>query len=103
MYLEAHDIANISNNFQVLFALSRVADEGPTGTWKENWIMSHQQQGYGNLTQFFADITATFVATTSVQEAMHKLKNLKMGGCSVDEHTTQFELLVNQASLATTG
>ena len=86
----------------MLFALSRVADEGPAGVWKENWINSHQQN-YGNLVQFFADITAAFVATTSVQEAMRKLKNLKMGGNSVDEHTAQFELLVDQAGLATTG
>ncbi len=102
LYLEAHDVANLTDNFQVLFALSRVMDEGPAGVWKENWINSHQQN-YGNLIQFFADITAAFVATTSVQEAMRKLKNLKMGGNSVDEHTAQFELLVDQAGLATAG
>src|SRR5438445_7771032 len=100
MYLEAHDVANFSNDFQVLFALSCIVDEGPAGTWKENWISPHQQEGYGNLIQFFTNITAAFVATTSVQEAMHKLKNLRMGGNSVDEHTAQL-LLVNQASLAT--
>src|SRR6266571_1637892 len=103
MYLEAHDVANLSNDFQVLFALFHIADEGPAGTWKENWITSHQQQGYGNLMQFFADITAAFITTTSVQEAMRKLKNLKMRGNSVDEHTAQFELLVDQASLAIAG
>ena len=103
MYLEAHDVANLSNDFQVLFALSCVVDEGPAGIWKENWITSHQQQGYGNLMQFFADITAAFITTTSIQEAMCKLKNLKMGGNSADKHTTQFELLVDQASLATAG
>ena len=95
-------MANLTNDFQVLFALSCISNKGPAGVWKENWISTHQQ-GYRTLVQFFQDITAAFTATTSVQETMCKLKTLKMGGMSVDKHTAQFELLVKKAGLATTG
>jgi len=43
------------------------------------------------------------MATTLTQEAMRKIKILKMEGQSADEHTAQFELLVDQAGLATAG
>jgi len=36
--------------------------------------------GYGTLAQFFLELAATFMATTSTQEAMRKIKVLKMGG-----------------------
>jgi len=103
-FLDAHDRANLPDEFQVLFALSRVSDEGAVGVWKENWLNAHTggaNPGYGNLAQFFLEFAAAFTATTSTQEAMRKIKALKMGGRSTDEHTAQFELLVDQAGLAT--
>jgi len=112
LYLGAHDIANLTQYFQVLFALSRISDEGNAGVWKENWISTvdtvqnrrnNPQQGYGTLANLFAELTAAFTTTTSVQEAMHKVKSLKMGTSSANEHTAQFKSLVNRADLATTG
>jgi len=105
-FLDAHDRTNLPDEFQVLFALSRVSDEGAVGVWKENWLNTHTggaNPGYGNLAQFFLEFAAAFTATTSTQEAMRKIKALKMGGRSTDEHTAQFELLVDQAGLATAG
>jgi len=105
-FLDAHDRANLPDEFQVLFALSRVSDEGAVGVWKENWLNAHTggaNPGYGTLAQFFLEFAGAFTATTSTQEAMRKIKALKMGGRSTDEHTAQFELLVDQAGLATAG
>jgi len=82
-FLDAHDRANLPDEFQVLFALSRVSDEGAVGVWKENWLNAHTggtNPGYSNLAQFFLEFAAAFTATTSTQEAMRKIKALKMGG-----------------------
>ena len=38
LFLGAHDQANLPQDFQVLFALFRVSDEGNAGVWKENWL-----------------------------------------------------------------
>lgn len=57
----------------------------------------------GTLRQFYIDITTAFTATTSVQEAMRKMKSLKMGNMSANEHTAQFKLLVDRADLAQAG
>ena len=112
LYLGAHDITTLPNDFQVLFALSRISDNGNAGVWKENWLASvnaaqncaqNLQNGYGTLQQLFTDIMAAFTTTTSVQEALRKLKSLKMGATSADEHTAIYELLVNKAELATAG
>ena len=112
LYLGAHDIATLPNDFQVLFALSRISDDGNTGVWKENWLASvnvaqnraqNPQAGYGTLQQLFTDITAAFTMTTSVQEALRKLKSFKMGAMSANKHTANFELLVDKAELATAG
>ena len=79
LYLGAHDIATLPNDFQVLFALSRISDDGNAGVWKENWLASvnaaqnraqNPQNGSGTLQQLFMDITAAFTTTTSVQEAL---------------------------------
>jgi len=81
-FLDAHNRANLPDEFQVLFALSQVLDEGAVGVWKENWLTAHTggaNSGYGNLAQFFMEFAAAFVATTSIQEAMRKIKALKMG------------------------
>ncbi len=64
---------------------------------------NNPEQGYGTLANLFAKLMAAFTVTTSVQEAMHKVKSLKMGNSSANEHTAQFELLVDQADLATAG
>ena len=79
LYLGAHDIATLPNDFQVLFALSRISDDRNAGVWKENWLASvsiaqnrvqNPQQGYGTLQGLFMDITVAFTMTTSVQEAL---------------------------------
>ena len=79
LYLGAHDIANLPNDFQVLFTLSCISDDGNAGVWKENWLAlvnaaqnraQNPQNGYGTLQQLFMDITAAFTTTTLVQEAL---------------------------------
>ena len=111
LYLGAHDIATLPNDFQVLFTLSRISDDRNAGVWKENWLASvnvaqnraqNSQQGYGTLQELFTDIMAAFMTTTSVQEALQKLKSLKMRVTSADKHTANYELLVDKA-LATAG
>ena len=78
LYLEAHDIATLLDNFQVLFTLSCISDDGNAGVWKENWLDSvnvvqnqvqNLQQEYGTLQGLFTDITAAFTMTTLVQES----------------------------------
>ena len=80
--------------------------------WKENWLalvnivqnqVQNPQVGYGTLQGLFADITAAFTMTTLVQEALQKLKSLKMGMTSANEHTANYELLVDKVELATAG
>ena len=112
LYLGAHDIATLPNDFQVLFALSHISDDSNAGVWKENWLASvnaaqnraqNPQNGYGTLQQLFMDIMAAFTTTTLVQEALRKLKSLKMGATSADEHMANYELLVDKAELAMAG
>ncbi len=46
---------------------------------------NNPEQGYGTLANLFAKLMAAFTVTTSVQEAMHKVKSLKMGNSSANE------------------
>ena len=38
LYLGVHNIMTLPNDFQVLFALSHISNDGNAGVWKENWL-----------------------------------------------------------------
>ncbi len=89
---------------QIFYALSRISDDGETGVWKENWQTAKIASGnFGTFAVFIQEFKEAFTSITSVDDTMKKLKSLRMGSNSADEHTGKFNLLIDKAGMANAG
>src|SRR6266508_2178491 len=104
LYLKANNHVYISDKLQIFYILSRISGDRETGIWKENWqTVKMVVNAYGTFNAFCDKFKAAFTSVTSTDDAMRKLKGLKMGSNTADEHTGKFNLLIDKAGMANVG
>jgi len=104
LFLEANDHIYRNDKLQIFYALSRILDGGETGVWKENWQTAKIAGGnFGTFAAFIQEFREALSSVTSADNAMRKLKSLRMESNSADEHTGKFNLLIDKAGMANAG
>ena len=92
---------------KILFVLSYMS-EGNANSWKEEFFDSAEQISaqtgttltLGTYKNFIAEIEKDFSPYDAPKDAIYKMKELKLGKSSIEEHVSKFKMLVTKSKLA---
>ena len=92
---------------KILFVLSYMS-EGDANSWKEEFFDSAEQIAaqtgtaltLGTYKNFIEEIEKDFSPYDTPKDAIYKMKELKLGISSIEEHVSKFKMLVTKSKLA---
>ena len=102
LYLEINKAVYAQDPQKIGFLLS-LLQEGDVANWKEQWLDAN----LANLStikwsDFLTDFTNAFKETDSAGNALWRIKHLKQGNRTAEDHVNEFKILVSAAGLDTT-